>query len=215
MAIIKNGSTEGDVFGSFDVFKAALEKFEKKTFYNSVITKSERDNENQLLRYKSLRIQCKFYGKHIKTTYERNTKTYKRNCPFYMTLRQIKREGNVFLEIATIQTAHNHECSSELFSHMPKQRKDVIIEKKDYLTDAVVAKANFRVLHKQLNTTNSKGIVILKDIYNAKAKLLQTNDKNETDLENLVKEMLKIEQATVKVLTNNENDLQSIYFQDA
>lgn len=206
---------KGDVFDSYAKFELALHKYQQEDFFNTTISHSLLDANNPAIKYKSFRVKCKLHGKYDKKTFERSTKTFKQGCPFYMLVNQKRVDGGLVLEISKMNSDHNHARSADLFVHMPEQRIAVIEQTKEYIYNALDAKANYRALHKQVNATNtSKGIVTLKDLYNVKAKLSAKNDKNETDLENLLEEMLKIKDAVVKVITDGQNNLQSIFFQD-
>lgn len=70
----------GARFNSFEEFKTALDRYEKKVFGNLVIVKSKVDRINEDLRYVNVRYKCKFHGSHTKTTHRRNTSTYKQGC---------------------------------------------------------------------------------------------------------------------------------------
>lgn len=149
-------------------------------FFNHVKTKCVKDHENPVLGYKMITLKCKFYGEHTKIGNTRETSSYKGNCPYYITITQKTRGTGNVLQIVSFNNVHNHDLSESLFKHMPKQRKELVSEFTPYLESAFEAKANYRVLQSQINQNNDHaGIVTLKDLYNAKAKHLKKEDRNE------------------------------------
>lgn len=192
-----------------------LKKYEKENSVNLVIKKSIRDADNPRLKYKLVTFLCKHHGQHEKIGDTRQTKSYQIGCKFYLTVQQKPVNGVQMLVITSLDEDHNHDRSADLFKHMPKQRKEVIEEKGTYLKQAFESRSNFRILHNQVNTSNaSGGIATLKDLYNAKVKYAAAEQRHESDLVNLVNEMLKVDSAVVKVFRNEDNELDSIFFQD-
>lgn len=207
----------GEQFDSYaEDFFPELQLYEKQKFFNHRISKSILDENNPGIRYKSATLHCKRHGNHQKTTEQRKTQTFTCNCPYFINIRQKKRNGVLVLEITDMDDSHNHDLSESLFKHMPKQRKAVINDQFEYIENVLKTKPNYRALHKQINNNNSSnGVVVLKDLYNAKAKVEAKEDRHENDLVQLVEEMMRIDDAVVKVITNAQNELDSIFFQDA
>lgn len=207
----------GEVFNSYGDLEPEIEQYECLNFVNLVKKKTVLDHNNENLKYTLLTYYCKHHGHHEKIGETRQTKSYQIGCSFYLTIQQKTVNDERKLVIISINEQHNHERSDELFLHMPKQRHKVIKENTEYLERAFESRSNYRVLHKQINSGNEmKGVAILKDLYNAKAKIgLENEPLHQNDLANLIEEMLKIDGAVVKVCHNQDNDLDSIYFQDA
>lgn len=204
----------GERFESFDALKEALDDYEKEQFANYPIAKSELDRENPQLKYKSVRFKCKLHGEHVKTTNQRQTKTYKQNCESFVYATQIERDGGVMLEIKSMSQVHNHERSVDLFRHMTKQRKSAVEANKDHLKNVLAVKANTRAVQKQVNDISAEiGVITTKDIHNFKASLKEA-PAHSNDLVRLVDAMIQVENATVKVIKDG-NELDCVFFQDA
>lgn len=205
----------GGTFTSYeDDFEPAFAAFEKENFVNYTKVKSEKNVGNPHLKYKYIQLKCKFYGQHQKVGNARETSTYKQGCPHFVSLHQKIRNEVAVLEITNISNEHNHKTSAELFSHMPKQRIAAIKQNVDYINSSLDARGNYRVIQSRVNANDeTKGVITLRDLYNTKVKISETN-KHDNDLVQLVEEMLKIEDSVVKVITNNQNELEMIFFQD-
>lgn len=204
----------GERFASFDALKEALDVYEKEQFANYPIVKSELDQGNLVLKYKSIRFKCKLHGEHVKTTDQRETKTYKQKCESFIYATQIERDGVNMLEIKSMAQVHNHERSVDLFRHMTKQRKAAVEANKDHLKSVLAVKANTRAVQKQVNELTAEiGVITTKDIHNFKASLKET-PTHSNDLVSLVDAMIQVENATVKVIKDG-NQLDCVFFQDA
>lgn len=191
-----------------------MEAFEKANFMNHFENKSEKNRENAALNYKYINFKCKFHGEHKKTGDIRNTSTYKRGCQYSLSVQQKKRDGTTVLEITNLENVHNHERSAELFKHMPKPRSAAVREKTEYINSSLDVRGNFRLLQSRINEENeTSGIVTLRDLYNQKAKLHEEKT-HDNDLVRLVEEMMKIPDSIVKIIINDQNELDMVYFQD-
>lgn len=204
----------GEHFGSFAELKIALTNFEKNVFANYVVQSSKVDRENVEIRYRMVRYVCKFSGEHTKTTNKRNTRTYKQGCESFIYVVQKKVNFVSHLVITAMNCGHNHRRNQGLFMHMTKQRQSAILEQKEHLSNVLAVKSNLKAVQKQVNVkTTHHGIITLKDLHNFKAKFKEQNHGN--DLVQLVEQMIQIENATIRIIENEQNQLDCIFFQDS
>lgn len=201
----------GERFQSFESFRSTLAKYEKEQFANYPIYNSVRDHQNTDLKYKWVRLKCKLGGDHVKVTNERQTSSYKQGCGSFIYVAQRSQDGVSLLQIIANSEEHNHSRSENLFKHIVNQRKAVFQQKREYLENTVAIKPNLRALQKQV-TDGSDGVVYLKDLHNCRDSMKESLHQN--DLVMLVNEMMQIENATVKVFYDNNDELDCIYFQD-
>lgn len=202
----------GERFGSYSEFSAALVRYEKENFVNFVHAAGRKDKDNADLGFKFLRLKCKLSGEHKKTGHSRQTSTYKQGCMSYIYVVNKVRNSVHALEVASMSDNHNHKVDKELFLHMPKQRKMAIESNKSHLESLMSVKPNMRSVQKQVNAPNDIGVVLLRDLRNFKAKMKE--DTHQNDLVQLIEEMVKIENATVKVMHNDDMEIDCIFFQD-
>lgn len=204
----------GERFDSFKQFEETLQKYEGEEFANYVKAKCDKHQGDQNLVYKNLRLKCKFFGQHTKTSNKRKTKTFKEGCGAFIYVIQKERNGVNMLEIHSMSEHHSHERSVDLYKFMPKQRKAAVEENKEKLQNAMAVKANLKALQKQVNATESikSGIITLKDLHNFKATLKTGHHQN--DLVKLIDAMTQIEGATIKVIQNEQQEVECIFFQD-
>lgn len=200
----------GETFVSFAEFWESKERYEANHFANYRVAKSTLDTDANI-KYKVVRYVCKKYGHHQKTTTKRKTKTYTEGCKSYINVSKVKVNDQFVLRITGFQPEHNHERTEQLFRQMPKQRKAAINAKSEHIQNVLAVKANMRAVQKQVNDPNT-GAILLKDLHNFKAQMKKNHHQN--DLVNLVHEMCQIEDATVKVIKNDQQELDCIFFQD-
>lgn len=202
----------GEQFESFDLFKATLKKYEQEKCANYPVYNSARDHENDNLKYRWARFKCKLSGDHIKDTSARNTKSYKQDCSSYIYVAQQLNDHNVsVLQIIKMSEIHNHIANESLFKHIVNQRKSTIEKHRDLLENILPTKPNLRALQQQINEKGD-GIIYLKDLHNLKSSLKESLHQN--DLVQLMNEMLKIDNATVRVFYDQNDELDCIFFQD-
>lgn len=203
----------GERFNSFAEFQATLTNYEKSHFVNYSVSKLAVDRENVNLKYVFVKYCCKMFGEYEKTSTVRKTSTYKQGCKSYIYLTQQVEEGHHFLAIRAFYEQHNHETSAELFNHMVKQRNEALENQREHIQNVLVTKPNLRAVQKQVNTTGC-GIITLKDLHNFKAKLKQGGTHTPNDLVQLIEEMIQIENVSVKVIANEQGELDLVSFQD-
>uniref|UniRef100_A0A1X7VRL7 ZSWIM1/3 RNaseH-like domain-containing protein n=1 Tax=Amphimedon queenslandica TaxID=400682 RepID=A0A1X7VRL7_AMPQE len=126
-------------------------------------------------------------------------------CPFQIKLR-LSPDGNK-LVIQDIFGQHNHSLSSDVFRHMPKQRrldKDTM----ESTSHVLSFKANKKMVQNHVISSTGKAVT-MKDVHNLAAK----SKTNKHDYKELVSEMNKIQGAKVTVFVDEENTLQALYCQ--
>lgn len=213
----------GSVFQSYAAFCLAKQKYETDNFTNfvhAVSTKLKASRKISAAKveqfvYSRVILRCKYYGKCNSTAQVRQTKTYKQECPVMIDIR-LQNNG---LVIVKVNLAHeNHVPTRATYNSLPRQRRKTIDNLKDFVDNTLKVKPSFRSVQQNVNqAVGVVGKVIQKDLYNEKArqnKIIQ-DEENVGDLHSLVSEMKKIQNATVKVVTNNQNEVKGIYFQDA
>lgn len=204
----------GETFLSYENdLEPALAAYEKETYTNLFKAKAEKDHGNPNLKYKILILKCKFSGEHKNIGNTRETSTFKQGCPHFVTVKQRNRNGITVLEITNMNNVHNHATTPELFTHLPKQRNAVIEQNAAYVNSSLDSRGNYRIIQSRLNADNSNGIVTLRDLYNVKVKNDESK-KYDNDLVTSIEEMMKIRDATVKVIVNDTNELEMVFFQD-
>lgn len=110
---------------------------------------------------------------------------------------------------------HSHARSDYLFETLPKQSNETINSSKSYLEKVIDVKPNYQTIHSQLSTDNN--VIKRRDWYNFRDQVQKSKNPapvDSNDLTQMIKEMLQIEEATVKVFHNENNELQAVYFQD-
>lgn len=213
----------GTEFDSFDDFQARLTLFERQEYMNFCVLSSKllKTNQNgvtteikEKIRYHSVRYTCKFGGIPRALVDEnvrkRDTSTYRQKCSAYFVV--VWKRGIDKLKITSFCKTHNHKRSKNVFAMLPKQRHAAIIEASSYLKHVVNIKPNIQMLQNEV-CNSSKNAVKRQDIYNFKNKH-QPTIVGENDLEKMANEMRSVEEATVKVIHNDKNELEAIYFQD-
>lgn len=203
----------GERFNSFAEFQTVLNDYEKSNFANYSVSKSALDQDRENLKYSFVKYCCKLFGDYVSTSTTRKTSSYKQGCASYIYVLQKEEENHHFLIITAMHEHHNHERSADLFNHMVKQRKQALENQREHIENVLVTKPNLRAVQKQVNIPGS-GVITLKDIHNFKAHLKQNATYTQNDLVQLIEVMMKIENASVKVFTNEQEQLDLVSFQD-
>lgn len=219
----------GTEFESYNQFKERLNLYEQQEKCNFSVGSSlglkkvgnVTDQDIQNIHYKRAHFICKFSGKPRNVVEinerKRDTTSYKQECPSYFKVSMRKRNGLKFLRITHLNETHeNHQRDEDLFETMPKQRRMSIEANQPFLKQVVQVKPNFQML--QSNLSSGKRKVKKSDLYNYKIKI-QTEkglvaNVDENDFDKMVKEMLSVNGAAVKVCRNEQNELEGILFQD-
>lgn len=204
---------KGERFNSFQEFYDEKELYEKRVFANYVVIKSVIDKENPDLKYTHVRYDCSKAKEHVKTTTNRETKSGKTGCGSYISVEQKKIGENKVLEIVQVVDMHNHPLSSDLFSHMPKQRKQMIKDNKEQLESFFATKSNVASIQTKLCSEQGR-VITRRDLYNAKVKWKEKKSQHENELVQLVEQMAAIENSTTKLIVNNNDEVEFIFFQD-
>lgn len=218
----------GKRFDSFESFDTARKKYENENNINFVIKSSNKltstrkrvlsDDELLKFKYKYILFVCKFGGEPSKLTNIRSTKSYKCNCMARCQIDFVVDDQQFWLKVTVLSaiSVHNHDITREAFLSLPRQRALSVDSSKNFIDSALNVQPNFRLLQNSVNdASDAVGKVILKDLYNRKAKLNKADKKSEQfgDLYALVREMEGISGSTVHVIETS-NDIQAIYFQD-
>lgn len=210
-------------FDSFALFSNAKRRFEHETYANFVIKNSHklllRNNHSQQeidqFVYGNIHFKCKFGGVLESTSNQRNTNTFKSVCPaeFKVLLKTIN--GVKVLKITEFSVQHdNHVLSRENFLALPKQRRESIADNSIFVQNSISVKAGIRPTQAAINTsTNTRGAVLLKDLYNYRNKIQNESDLDIGQVQLLINEMLKIPHSTVKVFSD-DNIVRGIFFQE-
>lgn len=204
----------GQIFQSFSEFASEKELYEETVKANFVVSKSKVDKNNAALKYIEVLYDCKFRGRHDKSGNSRVTKTYKQQCPSYISVRQKSRNNVRVLEIANMVEEHNHPLNEELFRHMPKQRIKLIKENEKDLEKYFSTKSNYAAIQNKINIESEGQIVTRRDLYNAKVKFDQMKYGHENELVQLVQQMANIPETVTRVVADDNGSVDFIYFQD-
>lgn len=213
----------GTEFQSYAQFREQLENFEKSVqcnfsvFSSKTLTQNRNISANdvEVLKYKHARFNCKFSNKPRETVSsdvrKRVTTSFKQDCPAYFTIASKKANNVWVLRILKFEGTHTHAISGELFKVLPKQRRNTIDAVTPLLQHIINVQPNFQLVQNEVSSAS--GFVKRSDLYNYRAK----NKNIETglnDLQSIVKEMKSIKGAVVKVLHNEQQELEAIYIQD-
>lgn len=213
----------GTEFNSFVEFEARKLLYERQELANFVVSSSEllklsdditQDDINGF-RYHKVRFECKKSGvvrqKVSNEDRKRRTSSYKDDCESFFRILFKKRNGVAKLRITKLAETHNHIRSEQLYKAMPKQRRHTIDEYADYLKKVVDVRPSTQLIQSQISS--AQGVVKRRDIYNFRAKKHNVGG-GEFELDLILKEMQRVQGASVKIFHEN-NELHSIYFQDA
>ncbi|KAH8041822.1 hypothetical protein HPB51_018616 [Rhipicephalus microplus] len=135
-------------------------------------------------------------------------RTFKRGCSFNIYV-AAENEGK-FLEVRSLYLTHNHPVDQELFRHLPRQIK-LAPELQSKACELMKMKANKMMVREQMKKESGRA-VLFKDLSNiaAKDKLLQPRN----DLPEVLCMLQEKHNATVHLLTDENGELQAVYFQD-
>lgn len=215
----------GTEFNSYQEFRDRVESYERQEFCNYVVASSKklvttedisaRVVENFLFSY--IRYTCKIFGDPRNTNpvnAKRQSKSYRDNCKAFFSVGLKTNNGVPVLRILNLNEQHSHERNETLFKAMPKQRRHTIDGAAPFLKQVANVKPNNLLLQTELVTSNANNQPVKRsDVKNALVKMRNTPE-NTNDLVKMVNAMQKIEGAIVKVVTNHQNELQGVYFQD-
>lgn len=206
----------GDIYDSFGEFIRKLSEYEKEVYANYVIGRSKVDHHRPNMKYKNAKIICVHGGTYQKKGDTKNTKTQKMQCPAFIKIAQKRRGDRITLEVNDIKDEHNHPRSKELFVHERKQRSNLMEKHEGELNSYFATKSNYAAIQAKLSSDDPDGnIVTRRDLYNAKAKFNRSERKHDDDLVELVEQLSQFDEAVTKIVTNEENEVDLIYFQDA
>lgn len=141
-------------------------------------------------------------------TPSRLSRTFKKDCGFNIYIAANK-DGS-HLEVRSLNLEHNHAVVPELFKHLPQQRR-LPSELQDKARALLKLKAN-KILVREEMQKESGNAVLLKDLSNISAKGKNAPQRN--NLPEVVRALQQDHRASVRVLKDENNDLQAIYFQD-
>lgn len=211
----------GAQFASFEDFETKFEQYQDTVFANFTIESSTllaEDGDSitaevvERFKYKKLFYICKMGGtRKEKVSYVRKSSTYKKQCPskLRVTLKAI--ENGYVLQVHAFTPNHNHDLTEKLYRAMPKQRRKVLSNAKPFLDRVMNIKPDYKLLQYDLSMeSDGKGVVKRRDLYNYNAKI--KNSFGATEMEQIVNELLSIDGACVKIVHDDDNALQGIFF---
>nr|XP_037280279.1 uncharacterized protein LOC119173576 [Rhipicephalus microplus] len=212
----------GDRFGTFEDLEACISRFSAencvqlwKRDARTIAAAKNRVGKlaskmSESLKYYQLRYCCIHGGAKFISTNKgaRKSSTFKRDCSFNIYI-AAEKEGK-FLEVRSLDLTHNHPVDQELFRHLPQQRR-LAPELQNKARELMKMKANKMMVREQMEK-ESGSAVLLKDLSNiaAKHRLLQPRN----DLPEVVRMLQEKHNATVRLLTDENRELQAVYFQD-
>ncbi|XP_055308157.1 uncharacterized protein LOC129572236 [Sitodiplosis mosellana] len=219
----------GDEFANFKDFELALKKHENATFTNLVKTNSHllkvganisQEDVNRF-EYSSVVFKCKYYGNPKSTATQRESRSYKCNCTYRMDVSCVinARNKRVIKVTSMINVHTNHTPSEAAYYSLPRQRNESIKQASALVKISEKVHGNTRLTQHAINSNENRvgGKVLAKDIQNERVRIRQNEDADTEkvdDLTALIQEMQKIDGATVKVITENQQ-VEGIYFQDS
>lgn len=116
------------------------------------------------------------------------------------------------MHVTNMHYDHNHEKMADLVGLIPNQRRGAIKDSKEFLQHVANVKADTKLLQYEISRRNeNKFKVKRKDIYDFDAKNKESTGIN--DREELGNKLRKIDGATVKLIINDQQQLQGIFFQ--
>lgn len=166
-------------------------------------------------KYRSISFVCKFSGKPRCTGRNvRQTSSYKQECPAKMFVKLVQMNGRYVLEVAELDEDHdNHVLSKNNYATIPNQRRKALKKNEAYLKATLPTKPNARLLQTQVNMANEDGnVVTLRDIHNFRLREFGSGAAVDTDA--FITELQNIKNANVRIITNDRNEIEAIYFQD-
>lgn len=213
-------------FDSYMAFLKALRELEDKIFANFVVTGSHKlkqtnkinNNAVEQFIYSKIYYKCKFHSESTSVNTQRNASSFKCNCPSKFTVSFISEDGKQVLRVTECTANHeNHELNRNNYMALPKQRRTTIARNEMFVDSALQVKAGIRNVQIALNSSKeTKGNVLLKDLYNHRKKLRnqEKGTENLGQLQELIIEMKKKPNVTVKLLVS-DGVLRGIYYQDS
>ncbi|XP_040079462.1 zinc finger SWIM domain-containing protein 1-like [Ixodes scapularis] len=162
------------------------------------------------LKYYQLRYCCIHGGAKFVTSSKgaRKSSTFKKDCGFNVYIAANK-EGS-HLEVRSLTLEHNHTVVPEFFKHLPQQRR-LPPELQAKARTLLKLKANKMMVRQEMQKESGNAI-LLKDLSNIAAKGKDAKERN--NLPEVVRALQEKHHATVRVLTDENDELQAIYFQD-
>lgn len=211
----------GDGFETYAALEAALKAYEKEVFTNFFKSHSKKMKpgkfggvEIEKFGYEYIYYCCKHGGENISSATQRATSSYKVGCKSFIRVK-FDTVHNV-LRVSNMLNVHNHELQKNFFDTIPNQRRLNEQEKK-MVNSLISVKANPKAIQSMLNKDRNAG-VILKDLHNMKQKARTGNvGIHGNVLEAMIGELTKFNDNvgnTIKILTDDEEQFQGIYFQD-
>lgn len=212
----------GDRFTSFTELEAKIEAYSQAHFVQlwrrdarTIEAAKKRvgkiaNNMSEALKYQSVKYCCIHGGKKFTTQASaRASSTFKQDCGFNIYLAASK--DGAHLEIRSLLLEHNnHTVSEHLFRHLPQQRR-LPPDLQTKAASMLQLRANKKLLREQLEVQSNKAVT-LRDLSNLAARKKQGCSRN--DLEATVKLLQNKYASTVRLLTDENNELRAIFFQD-
>lgn len=205
----------GKVFETYKEFESTKRLYEDKSFSILIINNSIMHNKEHAhflnTKYKMMNLICKA-GKPCSNKIDRmrNTSTGRLNGEFSLKLGNVKSK----LIVKSINPIHcNHVIYKQTYMNYPEKMR-LTVDEEDEATKLLMCNANKHKIKLNL-MQNREAPVSLKSLHNLKTKITNSSiDQSASDLENLLKEMNKIEGSRIKVAVSDENELVGIYFQN-
>ncbi|XP_047145569.2 uncharacterized protein LOC124818598 [Hydra vulgaris] len=219
---MSTGFTCKDVFLSFEDLKANIKKYEDANFVQLWMRDAKTINAARKsipkrasimapqIKYSFIKYCCIHGGQKFKYKGfgKRQTSTYKKDCPFYLHFKAS--EDGQALILHKLNNTHNHEVSEIFYKHLPNQRRlpDYAIAKAETLLGL---KANKKLLQRELLNETGK-MITLRDLSNIAASAHKSDTRN--DITAFITTLKEKYNANVEVLTDADNNLQGLFFQD-
>ena len=116
------------------------------------------------------------------------------------------------LEVRQLNELHNHETNEAVFRTLFHRRR-LESSYQDNVANMLSVKANNKMIQQKVMTETGK-VILLKDIHNMRTKLKSSN-KDMTTLQSAIEHLSKCEGAYVKLVTDENNEMRGLFFQDA
>ncbi|KAH9369583.1 hypothetical protein HPB48_011523 [Haemaphysalis longicornis] len=134
--------------------------------------------------------------------------TFKKDCEFSIYVAANK-EGS-HLEVRSVNLEHNHPVAPQLFQQLPQQRR-LPPDLKAKARHLLKLRANKMLVREQIQKESGHA-VSLKDLSNISAEGKHAEPRN--NLPEVVRILQEKHKAAVRLLTDEDNELQALYFQD-
>ena len=138
----------------------------------------------------------------------KKTKSFRKNCPFSISLR-VSEDGKS-LNVVIFEPQHNHPFSEETYKHLPRQRA-INLETIEQVKRNLQIQGNAKLIQRKVERNTGKNVT-LKDISNIKQRMKYEISKN--DLEPVVNFLKSKANSTVEVFVSKENEFLGILYQD-